>query len=164
MPKLVIEIAFAVSLTFAAIVSFVTQAYAGDVMVGHAMARASTTPAAKTGAVYFMLMNHGTAADRLISVKTDAAARAELHETAMENGIATMRKVDAIDIGPHAMISLKPSGQHVMLFGLKAPLKKGEHLTLTLTFETAGDIPVDVTVGDVAAGMDHSMPDEASGN
>lgn len=122
MPKLAIEIAFAVSLTFAAIVSFVTQADAADVIVENGLTRASTTPMAKTGAVYFTLMNHGAESDRLTSIKTGAAARAELHESAMENGVATMRKLDAIDLAPHAMVSLAPSGRHVMLFGLKAPL------------------------------------------
>lgn len=165
MRKLVVEIALALSLTFGSVVSFVAQAQAGDVMVGNAVARASTTPVAKTGAVYITLMNHGAAADRLIAASTPVAARADLHESAMADGVATMRKLDAIELSPHATVKLAPSGMHVMLFGLKAPLKTGEHFTLTLSFEKAGDIPVEVTVGDVTAGgMDHAMPEESSGN
>ena len=165
MPKLIIEIAFAVSLTFGAILSFVTQAYAADVMVTDAVARASTYPSAKTGAVYFMLMNHGTEADRLVSIATSAAERAELHESATENGVATMRRLETLELAPNAMVMLEPRARHVMLFGLKQPLKKGDRFTLTLTFEKAGDIPVEVTVGDVTAGgMDHDMSGSASGN
>ena len=163
MPKLVLEIAFAISLTFAALVSLISGAQASDVMVGSAVARASLTPAAKTGAIYFMLMNHGTAADRLLSVTTDVAARAEFHESAVEDGVATMRKRDSIDLAPGAMVSLAPGGLHVMLFDLKGPLRKGDRFPVTLAFEKAGPMTVEVNVGDVAAGMDHQMP-EVSGN
>lgn len=163
MPKLILEVAFAATLTFAAIVSLIAGAQASELMIGSATARASATPAAKAGGVYFTLMNHGAGADRLLSVTTEVAGRAELHESAVQEGVATMRRLDAIDLAPGSMVSLAPGGIHLMLFDLKAPLRKGERFPMTLTFEKAGEMTVEVNVGDVAAGMDHAMP-EVSGN
>ena len=74
----------------------------------------------------------------------------------MENGIARMRPVDAVAVAPDAPAVFQPGGYHVMIMGLKGPLKEGETFPLTLTFEKAGDVTVDVMVMKKAA-MDHGM-------
>jgi copper(I)-binding protein len=67
-----------------------------------------------------------------------------------------MRPVEAIEVTPGAPIVLQPGGLHVMLIGLKAPLKEGERFPLTLTFERAGTIEVEVVVEKLGAmGPDH---------
>jgi copper(I)-binding protein len=151
MRRLVIELAAAIGLTIAAVVAVVNAAHAGDVMVSDAFARASPTPVAKTGAVYFTIRNDGAVADKLTAIATDAAQMAMLHENVEENGVVSMRHVEALAIAPKETVTLSPKKMHVMLMGLKAPLKKGEHLLVTLTFEKAGSVKVDVPVGDVAA-------------
>jgi periplasmic copper chaperone A len=151
MRRLVIELAAATGLTIAAVVAVVVAAHAGDVMVTGAFARASATPAAKAGAVYFTIRNEGATPDKLMSVATDAAQSAMLHENVEENGVVSMRHLMELPIAPKETVTLSPRKLHVMLVGLKAPLKKGEHLALTLTFEKAGEVKVDVPVGDVAA-------------
>jgi hypothetical protein len=151
MRSFVLELAAAIGLTIAAAVSFVTAAHAGDMMVTGAFARASATPAAKSGALYFTIRNDGDAADKLTTVQTDAAQMAMLHENVEENGVVSMRHVEAITIAPKETLTLAPKKMHVMLMGLKAPLKKGERLAVTLTFEKAGEVKLDVPVGGVAA-------------
>jgi len=59
--------------------------------------------------------------------------------------------VSAIDVKPRGQMMLKPGGLHVMLIGLKQPLKVGESFPLTLTFEKAGKLDVTVTVEKSAA-------------
>jgi copper(I)-binding protein len=154
-----IEVLVAIALTLAAAFASVTGAFAGDVMVMNAYARASATPMAKAGAAYLSVMNHGTEADRLMSISTPAAARAELHTTVMEGDVMKMEAVGPLEVAPMATVDMKPGGMHVMLMGLKAPLKEGEKIELVLTFEKAGEVKVEVPVGTVAAG-DH---DHASG-
>lgn len=151
MRRITLELAVALGLTIAAAIAVVVTAHAGDVMVSGAFARASATPAAKAGAVYFTIRNEGTAADTLTGVATDAASSAMLHENVEENGVVSMRHMEALPIASKATVTLSPQKMHVMLMGLKAPLKKGEHISLTLTFEKAGEVKVDVPVGDVAA-------------
>jgi copper(I)-binding protein len=145
------------ALFLASLVLLASMAIANDVMVSGAYARASAVATAKTGVVYLTVMNHGAAPDRLIGVKTPAATEASLHETVQENGVARMQAVPALEIGPGASVEFSPNGLHVMLIGLTQPLKKGESLRLTLVFERAGEVAIDVPIGDVAAGsMDHS--------
>jgi periplasmic copper chaperone A len=152
MRRLIFELAFATGLTIAAVIAVVVAAHAGDdVMVLGAFARASATPAAKAGAAYFTIRNEAATPDKLTGVATDAAQSAMLHENVEENGVVSMRHLMELPIAPKETVSLGPKKLHVMLMGLKAPLKKGEHISLTLTFEKAGEVKVDVPVGDVAA-------------
>jgi copper(I)-binding protein len=151
MRRLILELIAAIGLTVAAAISVVHAAHAGDVMVSDAFARASATPAAKTGAVYFAIRNDGSTPDQLTAVRTNAAQTAMLHETVEENGVVSMRHVEALPVASKETVTLTQKKMHVMLMGLKAPLKKGEHLSMILTFEKAGDVTVDVPVGDVAA-------------
>lgn len=151
MRRLVLELVAATGLTIAAVVAVVAAAHAGDVMVSGAYARASATPAAKAGAVYFTIRNEAATPDKLMSVATDAAQSAMLHENVEENGVVSMRHLMELPIASKETVTLEPKKLHVMLMGLKAPLKKGEHLSMTLTFEKAGEVKIDVPVGDVAA-------------
>ena len=118
---------------------------------GHRCLRARLRYPGRQGAVYFTIRNDGDAADKLTAVQTDAAQMAMLHENVEENGVVSMRHLEAITIAPKETVTLGPKKMHVMLTGLKAPLKKGERLAVTLTFEKAGEVKVDVPVAGVAA-------------
>ena len=98
------------------------------------------------GAAYFMLMNHGNTADRLISLSTPVAGKAEIHREEMTNGVMRMRPTGPLTLEPGEMITLKPGSLHVMLLDLKEPLKAGEHFPLTLTFEKGGTMTLEATV------------------
>jgi hypothetical protein len=133
---------------------------AGDLLIGHPWARASAGPAAN-GAAYLTLTNNGKDSDRLVAVASPVADKAELHVHLVEDGVMKMRSLDGIDVPPGAPIELQPSGLHIMLLGLKAPLKEGDSFPLTLTFQKAGAVTVSVLVEGVAAShggaMDHMM-------
>ena len=117
----------------------------GDLMIGHPWTRA-TAGTAVNGSIYLTLSNEGTMTERLLAASTPMAEKAELHIHLMENGVMKMRQVDRIDIGPGAMVELKPGGLHIMLMGLTGPLVEGTRFPLTLTFETSGNIAVEVVV------------------
>jgi periplasmic copper chaperone A len=116
--------------------------------VQRAWARAS---AGTTGAAYLSILNRGTARDRLLTVRTPVAEKAELHESKMENGIMRMRPVGPLAIEPGQLAVLKPGADHVMLMGLKRPLKEGESFPIILTVEKGGDVQVTVTVARAGA-------------
>jgi periplasmic copper chaperone A len=102
---------------------------------------------AHNGAAYFMVMNHGNTPDRLISLSTPVAGRAELHRDEVTNGVMRMRPTGPLTLAPGEMITLKPGGGlHVMLLDLKEPLRAGEQFRLTLTFEKAGVMTLEATV------------------
>ena len=114
------------------------------IVVEQPWARAATTA---NGAAYLMLENRGTEPDRLVGVATAAARSAELHSSSVDaKGVASMRPVQAVELPPGGHAALAPGGLHIMLVGLTQPLKAGEHFPLTLTFEKAGAVTVDVPV------------------
>ena len=155
MRKITLEIFVATALTLVAVITSAQFVWAGNVLIGDGFARASATPMAKSGAAYVTITNQGDEADRLVAVSSPAAAMAEPHRTTMTDGVMRMEAVEAIDLPASGTIEMAPGGLHIMLMGLKAPLKQGESLELVLTFEKAGAMTVTIPIGPVAAG-DHS--------
>ena len=124
---------------------------AGPLKIGHPWSRA--TPAgAKVGGGYLSIENTGPAADRLVSVSVPFAARSEIHEMAVKDGIMTMRPLDkGLEVKPGEKAELKPGGYHIMFMELKRPLKEGERVKGTLQFEKAGTVAVEFAVQGVGA-------------
>ena len=115
----------------------------GPITIDHPWTRAT---AVQTGAAYMSLKLAGREADRLVKATSPDAAMVEMHTMAIENGVMRMHEVKAIDLKPGATTELKPGGFHIMMIGLKRPLREGESIKLTLTFEKAGTVDVDATV------------------
>ena len=70
----------------------------------------------------------------------------------MKDGAMTMMRVeDGIPVPAHETVMLQPGGYHVMFMGLKAPLVEGETVHITLVFEKAGEMAVDIPILDVGA-------------
>lgn len=147
--------AFAVALaTFIA-----TPVLAEDaITITDAYARTSGA-AAKTGAAFMVIENHQTVDDRLLSVASDVAAKAELH-THKEgtDGVMQMLAVpEGFPVAAGGSHELARGGDHIMFLGLTRKLAQGDTVTVTLTFEKAGEVtvevPVDLERGE--AGMDH---------
>jgi copper(I)-binding protein len=94
-----------------------------------------------------------------MAIETPVAERAELHESAVDaNGVMTMRMVESVEIAPGATVKLAPSGLHVMLFGLTAPLRAETMVVATLVFERAGRVAVEVYVETVGAAEPSHAP------
>jgi periplasmic copper chaperone A len=104
-----------------------------------------TAEGMKNGAVFLEIENDA-GADRLISATTPASARTEIHTMRHENGVMKMRRIDGIDIGKDAKAALSPSGDHLMLMDLDAPLQAGKTYPLDLEFEKAGKVAAEFTV------------------
>ncbi|MCP9337695.1 copper chaperone PCu(A)C [Stutzerimonas xanthomarina] len=107
-------------------------------------------PTAPTGAVYFTLQNPGDSPDRLLGVRTPRAKKAELHTHVHEGEMMRMKQIDSIELPAGGQVEFKPGGHHVMLFELSAPLAAGERFPLTLEFEHAGEVTVEVSIQDQA--------------
>ena len=138
-------------------------ALAGDVVQGdiHVMKPWSRPlpPVSPNGAAYLTIMNMGGAPDRLVSVSTPAAERAELHTHSMEGGMAKMRRLESVAVAPGETVAFEPGGHHIMLMGLTEPLVDGKSFPLTLRFERAGDIEVEVMIMEPEGGASHMHHD-----
>jgi copper(I)-binding protein len=70
----------------------------------------------------------------------------------MQGDVMRMQPVkDGIAIEPHKSVSLQPGGYHLMLMDLKAPLKQGDKVPVTLEFETAGKVDIMLDVQGIGA-------------
>jgi copper(I)-binding protein len=112
----------------------------------------ATTEAQKNGAVFLTAQNNSGEAITITAASAANAETLELHTMSMENNVMQMRKVESFAIEAGQNTTLKPMGDHIMLMGLKAPLKEGESFPLTLT-TSAGEVTVDVKI--VAPGTTH---------
>lgn len=125
----------------------------GDLTIERAMARASIGNA-PTSAAYMTITTSGEP-DRLIAAASPAAQAVEMHTTLDQVGVMQMQRVESIPVAPDAPAQLAPGGLHIMLIGLAAPLEEGTTVPLTLTFETAGEVTVDLAVRKDIAGHMH---------
>ena len=124
---------------------------AGDLVITQAWTRA-TPGGAKTGGGFLTIENKGSAPDKLISASADAAGKVEVHEMATTDGVMKMRPVEGgLSIDPGKTVKLAPGGFHLMMMELKAPLKQGDKLPVTLQFEKAGKVAVTLDVQGVGA-------------
>lgn len=113
----------------------------------------ATPNAAKVAAGYMRITNTGSTPDWLTGGTFSRAARMEIHDMAVKDGVMTMRpRPEGVEILPGQSITLAPGGYHAMFMGLKAPLKEGETVSGTLEFRHAGKAEVTYTVRSLAAG------------
>ncbi|MGY4289427.1 copper(I)-binding protein [Bradyrhizobium sp. LM2.7] len=124
---------------------------AGDLVISQAWSRA-TPSGAKVAGGYLTIENKGAAPDKLLSVSAEIAGKADLHEMTTENGVMKMRLLDkGLAIEPGKAVKFAPGGYHLMLQELKAPLKQGDKVPVTLEFEKAGKVAVTLDVQGVGA-------------
>ncbi|PWR24387.1 copper chaperone PCu(A)C [Zavarzinia aquatilis] len=148
--------AFALAALSLSAPAFAHEFEAGTLEVVHPWSRA--TPAgAKVAGGFFKVENKGDAPDRLLSVASDVAEKAQIHEMTMTaEGMASMNQVTGgVEIAPGATLELKPGSYHVMFIGLKKPLVEGEKFKATLNFEKAGTVEVEFVVGPLGGTSGH---------
>ncbi len=125
----------------------------GELVIDHPYATPSLAGSA-TGAVYFRaIRNTGADPDQLLAARTPVAASVDLHHMQMDGNVMRMRAVPAIDLPAQSEVRLRhgsaaaaSGGHHLMLLGLKAPLKDGDRFAVVLQFKRAGEREVMVWV------------------
>ncbi|MEW5829058.1 MAG: copper chaperone PCu(A)C [Chloroflexota bacterium] len=117
----------------------------GEFKVMDAWARPAAS--GENGAVYFIISNATDTDDILLSASTDVASAAEVHMSMMDdNGVMSMQMQGSVQVSSGESVTFKPGGLHIMLIGLNRELKVGDTFILTLQFEKAGEIAVQVEV------------------
>lgn len=133
----------------------------GSIHVMSAWSR-EVPPVSENGAAYLTLKNYSEASDRLVGASSPVSARVEIHTHEMEAGLMKMRRLESVILNPGEYVKFEPGKRHLMLIGLKQPLREGERIPLTLEFENAPTLEVVVTIesmdadGPATAGHEHS--------
>lgn len=131
----------------------------GDLTITGGFTRA-TLPNAPVGGGYITISNAGTEADRLVSASSPISEVTQLHEMKMEGDVMKMKELEnGIDIPAGETVTLAPGGLHIMFMGLTQSLVEGEKVPVTLTFEKAGTVEIELSIAGMAAkgpAMDHA--------
>ncbi|MEM6465391.1 MAG: copper chaperone PCu(A)C [Pseudomonadota bacterium] len=128
--------------------TFTVPALAQSIEIDDPYARTSR-PGAPSGAIFMMLKNMSDTDDRLVAAQFEGARKTELHTHEMnaETGVARMIEVEeGFELPAKSMTPLARGGNHIMLMGLEDPLEEGGMISVTLTFEQAGEIEIMVPV------------------
>ncbi|MFT6928408.1 MAG: copper(I)-binding protein [Psychromonas sp.] len=121
------------------------QSFANPLTVEDLYVRA-TPPNSKNSAAFMVIKNTAKKDIKLIAAGSDIASRVELHNHVMDNGLMKMRQVKEIIIKAESSVALQPGGYHVMFLNLKQPLKEGQSVTLSLSFDNGQQLTVDAPV------------------
>jgi copper(I)-binding protein len=117
-------------------------------------------PNAPATGAFMVIKNNGDKDVKVVKADNPVSKVTELHTHLNEGGVMKMRPVPAIDIKAKGEAVLKPGGLHVMLIDLKAPMKEGDVVPITLTFDDGSSKQVDAkVVRPMSAGM---APDDAN--
>ena len=112
----------------------------------------ATPPGADAAGAYLVIRNSGQGMDRLVAGSSPVARAVEIHEMAMVNNVMTMRALPSgLAIEPGKEMELKPGSYHVMLIGLKEPLRQGDVIPITLQFQDAGTTTLSFRVEAIGA-------------
>jgi copper(I)-binding protein len=140
-----LHLALACILLAAASATSAQEFRSGDIVISNPWSRA-TPQGAKVGAGYLVIENRGSKPDRLLGGSVEDAARFEIHDVVVENGVMKMRELKDIELPPGGSIEAKPGGRHIMFVGLVRPLAAGEKARGALQFEHAGRVEVEFSV------------------
>jgi copper(I)-binding protein len=130
----------------------------GDIEITDAFARA-TLPNAPVAGGYLTITNKGKDDDRLVSATSPAAGKVELHEMSMQNDVMKMAPLpDGVAIAAGETVTLSPGGIHIMFMQLDKPFVEGESVPLTLKFEKAGEVTLDLSISGIGADAPSAIP------
>ena len=118
---------------------------AGDIVVSHPMV-AGDADWSKSRSRLFRHREPRENAHRLLGESVEAAARFEIHDTVVEDGVMRMRELKSLELPPGGSIEAKPGGRHVMFGGLLHPLAAGGKIQGVLQFEHAGRVEVEFDI------------------
>jgi copper(I)-binding protein len=123
----------------------------GPLQISQPWARA-TPASAPAGGGFLKITNGGTTPDRLVSATSPAADIVQVHEMKMDGSVMRMREVEkGLEIPAGGGVTLAPGGYHLMMMGLKGPLKQGAKVPVKLVFEKAGSIEIELSVAGLGA-------------
>lgn len=139
-------------------------AHAAELMVKDRWIREA--PPTATALAGYMVIHNGGDSDRvLVAAESPLFGEVQLHRTVMEEGMAKMIHQPSITIPAGGSLTFEPNGYHLMLMKPKQPLKAGDEVEITLTFEDGTTLPLSYEVRSSGNGgmpkMDHSGHDMA---
>lgn len=122
--------------------SFVSGALFAEIIVTDATVRL-LPPGVPNTAAYFSIQNQSDTSQILIGATADFATKAEIHNHILVNDMMSMQQQSEVVIQPGESVQFAPGGLHIMIFGLKTPLREGQSVEISL--QTKGGESISIT-------------------
>lgn len=103
-------------------------------------------PGSAMSVAYLRLSNNTTAEIVIDEVGSPEFARAELHESSLDDGVARMREISTLAVPAGQSVRLEEGGLHIMLMQPTRPLSLGDPVSLRLGFDGGGEIRLKATL------------------
>ena len=119
---------------------------AGNLEISQGWIRA-TLPGQPAAGGFLTTDNKRNEDDRLLSASSPLTAVTQVHEMKMDGDVMKMAELaDGLEIPAGGKVEFRPGGFHIMFMGLEKQVMEGETVKVTLTFEKAGDVEVELPV------------------
>jgi copper(I)-binding protein len=125
--------------------SVALHAQTSDIIARNAWARVPL-PSKMETALYVVVENHTSQRRAIVSVSSDSAAAAEMHQMQMVRMSMVMTPVSQVNLPAKGKATFDPNGYHIMLYGLKARPSPGDTIKVTLKLDDGTTVPVEATV------------------
>lgn len=112
-------------------------------------------PNAQVLAGYAQIENATNQADALIAVSSEAFENAEIHQSTVKDGVASMAQLKSLDLPPHQTVKLEAGAIHLMLIKPKSPLRARQHVQLNFTLRSGKTVKVDSEVRNTLDPVEH---------
>jgi copper(I)-binding protein len=120
----------------------------GELEIGEGWARSATHEPPRVGG-YFVVTNKGETADRLVSASSPLAGTVEIHAIkVVDADIRMLALPDGLVVPPDSTLTFRPRGYHLLLSRLKEQPAVGARLSVTLCFEKAGSVDIELAVAE----------------
>lgn len=134
---------------------------AADLEIENPFVREMPPTAPATGA-FMTLINSSDQDIAIVSAKSDAAKKVELHTHTHDNGVMRMREIPEILVPAMGQAELKPGGLHIMLINPTRTLKEGDEVQIVVILKDGSELEVIAPVRKIMGmgqhrGMGHGM-------
>jgi copper(I)-binding protein len=99
-------------------------------------------PGVPNTAAYFSIRNSSDISRTLIGASADFATKAEIHNHVLMNDMMSMQQQSEVVLKPGESVQFSPGGLHIMLFGLKQPLREGQSVSFSLQTKEGESISI----------------------
>ena len=95
---------------------------------------------------YMTIHNPQSKAVSIVSLRSDAFASIEIHQTIEQDGMMRMEQVPSLKIEPNSSLQLAPGGLHLMMMNPSEPTQPGDLLEIVIVLDDGSEQRVEMQV------------------
>jgi copper(I)-binding protein len=103
-------------------------------------------PSVPVRAGYMTIHNPQTKTVSIVSLRSDAFASIEIHQTIEQDGMMRMEQMSSLKIESNSSVQLAPGGLHLMMMNPSEPTQPGDLLEIVIILDDGSEQRVEMQV------------------